>query len=326
MALFKEIDKDPVRQHSPIVPEEFNRPGEPLDPQAAHTFLATHRDLIDRLRAIGLMMEHSSDGYEPVDRPPNPYNLLWGGELLLLDARLDVAQGDRARALETMRALQGLSDHLTGVSSAGTLEACLAGALHQQVRLHLMESILPSLPADQIDLASWEAEMGALPARPKDYAGLQRGDWNSMMSELLPALVDTSDVSVPADADLLVEIYTRHMREMASLPQDVNLGEMADHDRSAPSVDHLSWRGRDLASGLGLKERDVYFRDLWQTQQASAGMTQAAFAILHGKPVPNDPVSGLPYQWNPATRELSMPDTPRYREADIGPVKVPNIR
>ncbi|RYD23002.1 MAG: hypothetical protein EOP88_05915 [Verrucomicrobiaceae bacterium] len=325
MALFKDIDDAKVG-FSPLLPDELKGPGPLSDTRAAQDIVAKNREVIDQLREIGLMTEHSSNGYDPVRQRSNPYNLLWGGDLLLLEARLAAAQGDTARALESIRAARGLTDHLTGVSAAGTLEGGLAGVLQGQIRMHLMESILPSLPADGIDLAEWEAAGGAGVTRPPDPAGMQRADWNTMMSELLPALVNTSDVSVPADADLLVEIYTRNMRERASMQGSGAPGDMANQPRPDPAVDHLSWRSRDLADAIGLKENIGDQRDSWLAQQASTGMTQAAFAILHGKPVPNDPVSGLPYRWDPATRQLSMPDTPRYRSFDIRPVKVPKIR
>lgn len=327
MALFKEIDGTRGGS-SPLPTDELRGRGHLLDTGAAQDIVTKNREMIDQLREIGLMTEHSSNGYDPGHQRPNPYNLLCGAELLLLDARLAAAQGDTAGALETIRATRGLADHLTGVSTAGTLEGCLVGVMQQQIRMYLMESILPSLPADGIDLAEWEAAAGLGVARPPDYAGMQRGDWNGIMSELLPAMVDTSDVAVPPDADLLVEIYTRHMRETATMQGDRTLAEMGGEPRHGPAVDHLSWRGQELASMLGLRgeEEIVDLRSPWLAQQASTGMTQAAFAILHGKPVPNDPVSGLPYRWDPATRELSMPDTPRYRSFDIRPVKVPKIR
>jgi hypothetical protein len=52
-------------------------------------------------------------------------------------------------------------------------------------------------------------------------------------------------------------------------------------------------------------------------------MANAAFAIMGGEPVPRDPVFGLPYGWDPATRTLSPPDSPEFKEMDIEPIVVP---
>ena len=48
--------------------------------------------------------------------------------------------------------------------------------------------------------------------------------------------------------------------------------------------------------------------------QMYAGKTRAAFAILKGEPVPNDPVHGMPYPWNPTTHELIYPPIPLYEK------------
>ena len=54
-------------------------------------------------------------------------------------------------------------------------------------------------------------------------------------------------------------------------------------------------------------------------------MTQAAFAILQGQPVPNDPIHGKPYSWNPETRELSLPAGDGFRKMNIKPLKLPKL-
>jgi hypothetical protein len=52
-------------------------------------------------------------------------------------------------------------------------------------------------------------------------------------------------------------------------------------------------------------------------------MTQAAFAIMKGEPIPKDPIHGLPYQWNPASRLLSAPDSPVFAGQNLQPITVP---
>jgi hypothetical protein len=52
-------------------------------------------------------------------------------------------------------------------------------------------------------------------------------------------------------------------------------------------------------------------------------MIQAAFAIMKGQAIPNDPVYGLPYTWDPATRQLSPPDNPAFQKMARKPIVVP---
>ena len=59
--------------------------------------------------------------------------------------------------------------------------------------------------------------------------------------------------------------------------------------------------------------------------QSATAMAQAAFAIMNGQPVPNDPIHGLPYLWDPATRTLSPPDSPVFQELQLKPLVVPTL-
>ena len=52
-------------------------------------------------------------------------------------------------------------------------------------------------------------------------------------------------------------------------------------------------------------------------------MTQAAFAIMKGQPIPKDPVYGQDYRWDPVTRLLSAPDTEAFNSLNIKPITVP---
>lgn len=58
--------------------------------------------------------------------------------------------------------------------------------------------------------------------------------------------------------------------------------------------------------------------------QSRFAMTQAAFAIMKGEPLPTDPIHGLPYQWDPASRQLSPPDDPAFTPLNLRPIIVPN--
>ena len=65
------------------------------------------------------------------------------------------------------------------------------------------------------------------------------------------------------------------------------------------------------------------WRKGWERVQSATAMTHAAFAIMQGQAVPNDPVYGQPYRWNETTRELSPPDSPEFKDMDIKPIVVP---
>lgn len=83
-------------------------------------------------------------------------------------------------------------------------------------------------------------------------------------------------------------------------------------------MEHLSRRSRDQQLINHGDPRAIFLR-----HQEATGLTQAAFVIMNGQPLPLDPVYGQPYKWDPVKRELSLPDVPKRLEYKIKPVKVP---
>lgn len=60
----------------------------------------------------------------------------------------------------------------------------------------------------------------------------------------------------------------------------------------------------------------ISLREGWMHAQSQSGLTQAAFVILKGHPLPKDPIYGQDCDWDPATRELSI--------LDFDPLILPN--
>jgi HlyD family secretion protein len=166
----------------------------------------------------------------------------------------------------------------------------------------------------------------------------------------LATLLDSADAApaatAPSDAGMLFQasgwiepdpLPTKATSLIDGVVETVHVLEGQDVKKGDPLATLISEDAR-LALAIAeqnhamlLATRDAHVAAIQSARKKAAGaqastrMTQAAFAILRGEPVPNDPVSGLPYRWDPATRELLMPDTPRYRSFKIKPVKVPKI-
>ncbi|RYD20116.1 MAG: hypothetical protein EOP88_16345 [Verrucomicrobiaceae bacterium] len=299
---------------------------QPWDEAAASTCVEANRALIDELKTIGRMTESSMAGKDPSDWERGlAGNSTKAAELLMLDARLAAGRGDIAGALESIRAARGLADHLGG-GDASMMHGIFSASINSKISSFVFSSILPTIPAGQVDAAAWQAAMNPTVHQPSDFARTLRADWNSgLANHLLPMFSDTSDSSVPRDADLVVEVYTRHVLESAKQAESLGMRDLENNPPPVASADHLSRRGRSYAQMLGMTADSFDMRGIWERQQAGAGLTQAAFAMMNGQPVPNDPVSGKPYQWDPATRKLSMPDIPRYQKTSIKPITVPKM-
>lgn len=301
--------------------------GYPWDEKAAGACVEANRELIDELKTIGLMTESSMAGMTAADWEKGLIgNSNRAAELLMLDARLAAGRGDVAGALESIRAATGLANHLGDGGDSPMMNSIFAASINSKVSAYVFSAILPNLPAGQVDAAAWQAAMNPTVQQPSDYARTLRAEWNSgLENHLLPMFSDTRDPSVPRDADQLVEDYTRHILKGVQQAESLTMGDLENVPSPVTSADHLSRRGRSYAEMMGMTEDSFDMRGLWERNQAGAGFRQAVFAVMEGKPVPNDPVSGKPYQWDPVTRKLSMPDIPRYQKTNIKPVTVPKI-
>lgn len=304
----------------------FNK-DHPWDEKAASDCVEANRALIDEIKEIGLMKESSMAGMSAVNWEHGLIgNSNKSAELLLLDARLEAGRGDIAGALESIRAATGLANHLGGGGDSPMMNSIFAASINGKVSSFVFSSILPNLPAGQVDAAAWQAAMNPTVQQPSDFARTLRAEWNSgLANHLLPAFSDETDPSVPRDADQLVEDYTRHILKGVRQAESLSMSDLENTRSPVTSANHLSRRGRSYAEMMGMTEDSFDMRGLWERNQAGAGFRQAVFAVMEGKPVPNDPVSGKPYQWDPVTRKLSMPDIPRYQKTNIRPVTVPKI-
>ena len=88
-----------------------------------------------------------------------------------------------------------------------------------------------------------------------------------------------------------------------------------------PDISHLSWESQGVVQDFYLGTEA--WRKGWDRAQSIFGMTQAAFAIMQGQPIPPDPIHGLPYVWDAATRTLSAPNAKAFEKLDLKPIIVP---
>ena len=292
------------------------------DMAAMKAWLDANRARIDEIRAIALLPGHSAAGISDEDRLHGTD--IWAryaADALLLDARVAMADGDTARALESIRAVNGLADHLSD-NGAPTLIGMLVGAtLRSQAQNYVMRSLLSSSSPGSVDLATWQATLNPRLHDPSEMAGILRTEWNiGMPLGILPNLSDTADPATPRDADYLAETCARHMQDLIRQAEGVSLRDYAAAPDVYTPVDHLSRRSRDVGL-INLWDPRSFFLK----QQEATGLTQAAFAIMNGQPVPTDPVYGQPYKWDPAKRELALPDVPNRPNYKIKPIKVPKM-
>lgn len=326
--------KDP---HSPLLglpvdlAEHFgnSKDKKPWNAESTKAWLDENRALLDEARAIALMPDQSSAGHADSDQLAESAGIGAGRDFskaFLMEAHLLAEQGDIAGALESIRAATGIANHLRNGEAPNLYEGLNGAYIQRSIERYVFTDILPGLPEGQRDVAIWENAINPKLREPADFARLVRGEWNAYMQKgLLPALADTTDFSTPNDGEALAEAYTQSYMSLATQNESLTLAELPSNPVVNLPHDNLSWRSRDIAKDHGIMEGGYNLRDSWERNQIQTGMTQAAFAIIKGEPIPNDPIRGLPYVWDPATRKLSLPEIPEYKRIGIKPLVLPEF-
>jgi hypothetical protein len=293
----------------------------PWDPGAVQEWLDAHRSALDEFRKLCLLPE--SSGKDLSMEADELVFYMNGQRALVMDARMAAERCDWPEAMKSLEAVIALSNHLQNSESPYLLHGLFGGSMRDRASDFVFQTILPNLPSGQADLQTWENLLQPTIQTPENFARMQRGDWNGvLLYQLLPALADPRASGKPADGELFVEAYTSHAAHIVGLYEPLALSDLPS--KTAPTFDtsDLSWLSRKLGEGMSAEDR---FLAIWQQQQVSAGLTRAAFAILKGQPVTNDPIYGKPYSWNPETRQLSLPDSPEFSKMEVTPIKLPKL-
>lgn len=334
LELSERIDADPDRPGTPKnkdigIPQEWIkhlRDKAPWDAAAIKAWLAGEKELLDEVRTIGLLTDQSINGIE-VDRYAFlPARLAKScSEMLLMDARLAAEEGNVEGALASAQAASGLAGHFGNVETPSLLSVTVQILIQLQVQNYTMAHIMPTLPAGRLDPVAWEQAVNPQVHPPAEFARVMRGEWNVTAREyLLPMLSDTADPKYPADPEALIDYHAGGFLEVigdhdSPSPADWNA---INHSGIVADNSHLSRDSRELTEMLFVGTQ-AWSKGMIRAQNQSA-MTQAAFAIMQGQPVPNDPIHGLLYRWDPSTRTLSPPDDPAFAEMNLQPLIVPS--
>lgn len=297
----------------------------PWNAAEVRAWLAKEKPFLDELRSIGMLPDRSVAGID-VHRYGfiNMRLAKECGEMLMLEACLAAEEGNTTAALEAVQAAKGLADHMGKIETPSLIAVTLQLLLEFQVRSYTVAYVIPSLPEGQFDPAAWEQAIHTDPGPPADFVRIIKGEWNVSAQEfLLPILSDLEDPKYPKDPEAAIDYNASNAIELMKAYE--GKASLRDWDSVTPpplmDMSHLTQSSRDVAEMMGVGWRA--WSDGLERSQHSVGMTRAAFAIMKGETLPVDPVRGLPYVWNPATRELSLPADPSFSSVKLKPVIVP---
>ncbi len=299
----------------------------PWNAAAVRAWLNQQKSLVDEIRGIGLLPDRSESGI-PEERqgafisarfPDDCFNIL------LMQARLAAEDGNAATALESVRAAQGLGDHLGQLEAPTLLTATVSILLQQNLAKSVFEEIIPALPPGSVDPAAWQTALKPTVYGPSDFSRILRGEWRSENVQImLPILLDTEEPRRVSDGGALLDAHAYFFVENVQKYETATLTDLPTIQLTGPpDLSHLSSGSRQIYDCVFIST------EVWnkapQNFISRSGMTQAAFAILKGQPIPNDPIYGQPYVWDPVTRQLSPPATDAFKAMNIKPIKVPRL-
>jgi len=299
--------------------------GEAWNSGDARSWLDSQRGLIDEIRSIGRLPERSVAGIDLERWFFMPARFAKGcADALLLDARLAAEDGDTERALASVKAAVGLADHHGNVETPSLLHTTVQILVRLGVQRYTLMEIMPHLPPGQTDVSAWRDVVNPVAKEPGDFARVMTGEWHVVSRYwLLRPIADPEDPKYPSDPEALLDAYSEPFVEIVSTHRGQPLPRLPELEmpNGPPDLSHLSRDSRETMENLWVGARA--WRKGWDRAQSVTAMTQAAFSIMQGQPVPNDPVYGLPYRWDADSRTLSAPDSSAFKELDIKPLTLP---
>ncbi|MEO5913486.1 MAG: hypothetical protein ABIS50_04585 [Luteolibacter sp.] len=300
--------------------------GGPWNAEVARAWLSQQKSLVDEIRAIGLMPDSSVNDVA-VDRWAFTSARLakQSAECLMTEARLYAEEGNAAAAMESIRAAKGFSDHFTEVETPTLLAATVRILIQLELENRVLTEIMPALPAGQVDPTAWESVLNPTVSQPSEFTRYMKGVWSATTRQyLLPMLFDPEDSYQLPDGGDMLDAYSSLFVETVRTHEGAALTDLPTLNMpSDPDVSQLSLRSRKILEVLSVG--GGAWRKGWDRSQSATVMTQAAFAIMEGQPIPRDPVYGKDYQWDPATRQLSMPAGKEFEGMTIKPITVPKL-
>lgn len=299
----------------------------PWPAEIARTWLTQQKPLLDEIRAIGVMPQRSNRNLT------GPTSMQIGGltkscaDALMIEARLAAAEGNAEAALESIRAANGIADHLSQVEIPCLYNETVSILIRLSLQGFTFSKVLTALPAERIDSVAWETALHPTVSSPAEFSRILKGEYHfGMRVLLLPILADAGDPHPLPDPEEFIDVYTEMYRRCINANPSHDPKHLPTYKTSPlPSSAGLSEESRNFYEGIPMHVGAKSWQKGWTRAQSAFGMTQAAFAIMKGLPVPVDPIFSLPYDWNPATRTLSAPSSPAFDEMALKPIIVPKL-
>jgi hypothetical protein len=300
--------------------EELTYREETWDAARAKGTLASQADLLARVERIAALPGRSSAGMpEDFSGFIPPKAVVRCTQLLLLKARLAAEAGDETEAVRCVAGVMNLAAHLSDVEEPTLTDETASILIERMVCETTEVYLLPAL-AGKADFARWRKAIAPQkPRTPGRYADVLRGEWYAIARyRLLPVMLDDHRKDRPRDRKAIVKVFAEQGAACIARARGQSLkGLLEGAAPAASTFQGFSRQGREAMMMFFSSENlsaAGYVRQAVVQQQYQAaldlmilersGRTLSADSM---KEVPPNPLDGLPFAFDPATRVLSSP-------------------
>jgi hypothetical protein len=313
---------EPPGYNGPTIRPELRKvlaADEPWNPVAAREALQAEADLVARIEHIASLTTRSSENMPDDDRGFMASRAAKSAtDILLLKARLAAEQGDENETLRLVASAQNLVSDLREVEAPNLFSETVTIIVDIDVHRVAFQHLLPSI-GRKADLGRWKSVLSPRGYTTADLAKVMRGEWKTSSHLMLPFLLDPSDPKNPPDGEALMRAFASCYSDQVSRLPGLTLAQLLtqpDPDFTA-SYPELSQKSQDLLTEAWTGFQSWEKGYVWNA--SAFAQYQAAFELLESEKdgksltpeltagITRDPVSGLPFIFNPATRTLSPP-------------------
>jgi hypothetical protein len=290
----------------------------PWDPEIAKRCLAEHADLAGKIEHIAALPTRSS-----ANMPADYIGFINTSsgiscEILLLKAHLAAKAGDEAETLRLVSATANLGSHYHDIESPSILSEAFDISIDTKIKRAAFSTLLPAL-GKSADLVRWKSELGKKVHSSAEAAKVIRGEWQVGANFMeFPLLAVSEKRREMPDAEATLRCYSSILNQCVCELPSRSLADLMDYNFPSPDIlSRLSIEGRSIidlissgrkswirgyARAAAVQQQYQAAMDLLILEKSGATLTSAdAGRITH------DPVSGSPFVFDAASRQLSAP-------------------
>ncbi len=222
----------------------------------------------------------------------------------------------------------GIANHCSGIETPSLMMETASILVRLNVEDATFRHILPTLQFDKVSLPSWREALHHTAHGPAHFSKIVRGEAYVAIRGLAIPWLSGSDppsrIGDIPDPDAFLDAMARGFLHAADEIDHASVEDLWQGGKPLlpPTPSQLS-PGATEAYGtfhVGLRS----WSKGWARAASIHTRAEAALAILTDSEMPAEPITGLPFVYDPEFSTLAHPDDPRLDEIGSDPIIVPS--